>query len=115
MRGSVVAQGPVRELLGGPAVRLQLEASPGDQAERVLRVEPRVRDLHREGTHLECTVPVELIAELNSRLVRAGVAVQSLIPRRSLEEFFLSITEGASEIVPSDRRRTRSKHSGGPQ
>jgi hypothetical protein len=99
----VVAQGPVRGLLDTPVVRLHLEASPAEQAERVLRSEPRVAELHRDGAHLECTVPVELIPRLNGRLVDAGVAVHSLVPRRSLEEYFLSITEGASEIVSTGR------------
>jgi ABC-type multidrug transport system ATPase subunit len=110
--GSVVAQGPVRGLLDTPVVRLHLEASPAEQAERVLRSEPRVAELHRDGAHLECTVPVELIPRLNGRLVDAGVAVHSLVPRRSLEEYFLSITEGASEIVSSGRSRPHQSGTG---
>jgi hypothetical protein len=31
---------------------------------------------------------------LNRALVRGGVQVKALVPRRSLEEYFLSITEG---------------------
>jgi len=113
--GTVVAQGPVTELLRSPVVRLHLEASPGEAAERLLRSEPQVTDVHREDARLECTVPVELIPRLNSRLVEAGIAVHSLVPRRSLEEFFLSITEGASEIVPTGRRRPRSGQNGAPR
>ena len=105
--GAIVAQGRVEELLRAPSVRLHLVASPGEQAEGVLRNEPGVMDLHREGERLECTVPVEIIPRINGRLVNAGVAVTSLIPRRSLEEFFLAITEGASELVPSGRGSRR--------
>jgi hypothetical protein len=36
-----------------------------------------------------------LIPELNKALVGAGVQVKALIPRRSLEDLFLSMTERA--------------------
>lgn len=44
----------------------------------------------------EITMPMVDVPRLNEMLVRAGVRVEALIPRRSLEDYFLSITEGVS-------------------
>jgi hypothetical protein len=32
-------------------------------------------------------------------LVEAGIEVRAILPRRSLEEYFLAITEGASDVA----------------
>jgi hypothetical protein len=48
---------------------------------------------------LEVTLPAEDISSLNTLLVSQGIQVKALIPKRSLEDYFLSITEGASDVV----------------
>jgi len=50
-------------------------------------------------------MPFDKTALLNAALVAAGVDVAALIPRRSLEAYFLSITEGASDVAPAARLR----------
>jgi hypothetical protein len=46
---------------------------------------------------IECSMPRERVADMNRLLVQANIPVHALVPKRSLEEFFLSITEGASD------------------
>jgi ABC-2 type transport system ATP-binding protein len=99
--GTAVVQGRVQELLSEGDLLLRVEARPIERALEVLSTEPGVEGLHREGEVIECSVSREDIGTLNRRLVEAGVEVRALVPKRSLEEYFLSITDGGSEMVPS--------------
>jgi hypothetical protein len=45
------------------------------------------------GEEFLVTMPFEGIPELARALVREQVDIEALVPRRSLEEYFLSITE----------------------
>jgi len=47
---------------------------------------------------LEVNMPLDQVSTLNKLLVQAGIEVHSLLPRHSLEDYFLSITEGATDI-----------------
>lgn len=100
--GVLVVQGSVRELLADGPQRLRVVARPVTAATAVLKTLPGVSIEHTEGESIECRTGTIPAAEINRTLVNAGVDVQALIPRRSLEEYFLSITEGATE-VPSRR------------
>ena len=71
-----------------------------DKTFSVLAADPAVEGLKKEGAMIECTVSADQIGDLNRRLVDAGIEVRALVPKRSLEEYFLSITEGASEVAP---------------
>ncbi|GAB2595156.1 ABC transporter ATP-binding protein [Paractinoplanes abujensis] len=89
-KGRIVASGPVEEIVGdSPSV--QLEVSDVPAAERVLD-ELGVRSVLPDG-------PSGLIVEMNgtprsevvASLVRAGVAVDRVVPRRRLEDAFLAL------------------------
>jgi ABC-2 type transport system ATP-binding protein len=103
-RGSLVVQGQVQDLLDEQDRVVRFDAEPADRARELLAALPFVRDLKRDGEFFECTIPRENIAETNRVLVQGGVDVRALLPKRSLEEFFLAITEGASEISPHRQR-----------
>ncbi len=45
----------------------------------------------------QVTMDFANISALNKALVHAGVRVRALIPRRSLEDLFLSMTENATQ------------------
>nr|WP_221378402.1 alpha/beta fold hydrolase [Actinoplanes polyasparticus] len=89
-KGRIVASGPVEEIVGeSPSV--QLEVSDVPAAERVLD-ELGVRSVLPDG-------PSGLIVDMNgtprsevvASLVRAGVAVDRVVPRRRLEDAFLAL------------------------
>jgi ABC-type multidrug transport system ATPase subunit len=95
--GKLVVQGKVHELLttGGTVVRV--DARPVARAAEILARQSYVADVRRNDQMLEVTLPAEKIGTLNGILVAAGLEVRALIPKRSLEEYFLSLTEGAAE------------------
>ena len=98
-RGSIIAQGPISEMLAGARIVLQLECSEPGQARALLastalgasiEVAPAPRGLEiilpgGTGRHV--------IAELNRILVSGGVSVYRLQPvQTSLETWFLQVT-----------------------
>jgi len=104
--GTLVVQGNVQGLLSQGESMVRVNAVPPDTAQNVLAGCRAVSGLRRNGDILEFSVAREKIAEVNRALVLAGVEVQALIPKRTLEEYFLSLTEGASEVETNARFRT---------
>lgn len=96
--GALVVQGNVRELVQGASGIVMIEASPVDRALEVLRATPFGATARASGAEIHVRMPADEVPAVNAALVAAGVAVRSLVPRRSLEEYFLNITEGTSEI-----------------
>jgi ABC-2 type transport system ATP-binding protein len=96
--GSLVVQGSVRDLLADGAGVVRIAASPLDRALAVVRNQPYAANPQAVGDEIRASIPAGKVAALNAALVNAGVEVRALIPQRSLEEYFLTITEGASEI-----------------
>jgi ABC-type multidrug transport system ATPase subunit len=95
--GRLVVQGKVRELLDEASGPVVIEASPVDHAMEVVRATPWGGSASASGNQIRVQMPAADVPALNAALVAAGVAVRSLVPRRSLEEYFLSVTEGGTE------------------
>jgi ABC-2 type transport system ATP-binding protein len=95
-RGKIVTQGPIAELaVGGAGHELIVSVDDPERALGVLDGIPQVREAHRsdEGLRVVLTGGPETAAEVNARLVSAGLAVSRLEPvRHSLEQRFLEIT-----------------------
>ena len=96
-RGNVVIQGPIGELAsaGGAGHELVLNVDDDDLALGALSSSNLVRDAVRDDAGLRVILRdgPESAAELNARLVEAGVGVLRLEPvRHSLEQRFLEIT-----------------------
>jgi ABC-type multidrug transport system ATPase subunit len=96
-QGRLVVQGGVVELLTAGENTVRVETSAVDEATRVIAASGFASSTTVSGQTIECSMPRERVAELNRTLVAAGIPVNALVPKRSLEEYFLSITEGASE------------------
>jgi ABC-2 type transport system ATP-binding protein len=102
-KGRIVRQGTIEELLRSTTVGLQIECSPVDRAREVIAGMqvvsgvPVVSGVQVGAAGLGITLNHEAtrehVAEMNRRLVDAGVSVYLLQPvRASLEEWFLSVT-----------------------
>jgi ABC-type multidrug transport system ATPase subunit len=102
-RGKLMVQGKVHDLLYARNNTVKVDARPMDKAVEVLRGLPFVNGVEQEEGVLRVSMPLERTGTLAAGLVAAGVEVRALVPQRSLEEYFLSITEGATDISPHHR------------
>ena len=100
-RGEIVAQGPLDEMRGDDQPRVLIGVDQLDIARQLLEAVPGVAEVRVEDglLHLALT-DLDLIPELNRRLVEAGIAVRRLEPvQASLEQRFLAITSRLDETA----------------
>ena len=90
--GSLVVQGSVRELLEAGTGSVEVIAVPGDRALALIRSLPYVEEAALVDDRIRVKVPAAQSGAMNTELVRAGIDVRALVPQRSLEDYFLSIT-----------------------
>ena len=89
IRGSVIAQGDVRELLKrGKTMRMKV--SEPEKAVDILKATAWIKSARVQDGYLVVEAPPYRAAEVNSALVSAGIGVSELgVSESSLEEFFL--------------------------
>ena len=97
-RGELIAQGAVSELLDREPMEYSIQVSPLNSAVELLRKLPWVVLLSAEDNRIELRVEPGHASELNKFLVSNHIEVLSFYPHRTLEDFFLKITEGISDI-----------------
>ncbi|MCI0707066.1 MAG: ABC transporter ATP-binding protein [Ignavibacteriae bacterium] len=94
-RGELVVQGSVQELLAKGDNYVVIEGSPATSIRKVLKSQRRIVQRFTErGGAFEVRMDFKNIPALNVALVRGEVKVGALIPKRSLEQYFLSLTDG---------------------
>jgi ABC-type multidrug transport system ATPase subunit len=95
--GELVVQGDVNTLLDEGEKYVIVDAKPRQKVLSVLKHQKKIlkKFAEKEG-RFEVIMDFALIPELNKALVGAGIQVKALIPRRSLEDLFLSMTERAT-------------------
>ena len=96
-RGTLVVQGRVRELLSHDRIAVRINTEPADRALELLRGMSGVHDIDLRDDGIHCVMQEADLARTNAALVEAGLAVSGFAPRRSLEDYFLSITEQPEE------------------
>jgi ABC-type multidrug transport system ATPase subunit len=96
--GERIAQGSVSELLDREPTDYSFLVSPHEAALKLIGELPWVEVLSAENGTVEVRVRPGQAFELNRFLVTNNIEVSSFYPHRTLEDFFLKITEGASEI-----------------
>jgi ABC-type multidrug transport system, ATPase component len=102
--GELIAQGIVSELLRSDPAYYTLYAAPLDRAVEILKETGWVEvasvnsDTVSGIGKIEVRFEAQRAAELNKMLVTNGIEVHAFSPRRTLEDYFLKITEGASEV-----------------
>ncbi len=102
-QGDLVVQGAVAELLSRESISVRISAEPAERALDVLAAMPAVSGAEIRGDEIVCTIPNDALADANAALHEAGIRVASFAPRRSLEDYFLSITENMS--TQPDRKK----------
>jgi ABC-type multidrug transport system ATPase subunit len=97
--GELVVQGDVSTLLDQGEKYIVLKAEPKQKVIAVLKRKKNIVERFSvKASEYEIKMDAADIPELNKALVVGGVRVQALIPRRSLEDLFLSFTEKASQV-----------------
>lgn len=92
-KGKTVVQGGVEELLRSSAERIIFNVAPQRKALAVLKKIKRVGNPTLDSTGIIANVETKDIPDVVVRLVAAKCRVFSVKPQRSLEEYFLSVTE----------------------
>ncbi len=96
-KGEVVANGPVEDVIGDSPIA-QFEVSDVDAASTVLGGMSGVRSFTPDGaTTLVVDLNGTARTEVVAALVSAGVGVDRVVPRRRLEDAFLTLVGGDSK------------------
>ncbi|HZY65331.1 MAG TPA: ABC transporter ATP-binding protein [Rubrobacteraceae bacterium] len=91
-KGKLVAEGTVEELRG--AAGLLVKAEPVEEAAKIAEKLAGVEEVQQADGRLRLTIDPEKAAEINAKLVEAGLRVSELRPaEQSLEDAFLSLTD----------------------
>jgi len=94
-KGSTVVEGTVNELLNSGNLKVTVEVNNPDRALEVINTSRWKEKLNNcSNSDFFFTLRQEEIADLNKYLVTNDVSVSAVIPTRSLEEYFLALTEG---------------------
>lgn len=96
-KGTARVEGAVKELLDASNLTVTFEVSDVEKAKSILlstRWEQKLKGI--ANNKMEFTIDNNEVAMLNKFLVENGIDVSSIIPTRSLEEYFLKITEEAT-------------------
>jgi ABC-type multidrug transport system ATPase subunit len=96
--GEMIAQGRVAELLDREQAEYSLQVAPVNAAVKLMKDLPWVAVVHDEKGATRVRIDPRRASELLRFLVTHDVEVSSFYPHRTLEDFFLKITEGISEI-----------------
>ncbi|MFZ1978917.1 MAG: ABC transporter ATP-binding protein [Bacteroidota bacterium] len=97
-RGELAAQGDVEALLEHGEQYVNLKAGPAEKVRQILEEKGiRIRSFDEGSGEFSLDIRFDETADLTGALVRADVEVHAVVPRRSLEDYFLSITESGVE------------------
>ena len=90
--GTLVVQGVVRELLSADSSTIRIDARPIDVALQVLNESRIATSARMDNGLLTFSLAQETVPAMVKILVERGVSIHSVVPQRSLEEYFLKIT-----------------------
>ena len=93
-KGSAKVEGKVEDLLNANSLKVTFEVGDWENAKKLIDNTAWVKKLEMAiNGKLTFLLTPEEISELNKYLVQNNIAVNAVIPTRSLEEYFLSITQ----------------------
>lgn len=97
-KGETKVEGSVQELLKGKKLKVKVEVDDTEKAMKALKESQWMQNYtSTSADELYFEMNEEDIPKLNKYLVLKDVAVKAFVPMRSLEEYFLKITEGVEE------------------
>ena len=94
-KGSKVVEGEVNQLLSSNTLKVTIEVENVESAKKVLESTKWYNQIESvTGNKFSINMENKDIPEINKYLIENSVMVNSLVPVRSLEDYFLSITAG---------------------
>jgi ABC-type multidrug transport system ATPase subunit len=97
-KGKLVVQGSVKELLDSSEQYIEIRATSEDKAEKIINSFSFVDKTEKRNDTILVYTKTENASLINEELVKNDVSVSAIIPRRSLEDYFLEMTEGSSDV-----------------
>jgi ABC-type multidrug transport system ATPase subunit len=92
-KGKKIVEGEVNQLLNSGKLKITIEVENIETAKKVLENTSWNNQIESiSGNKININLESKDIASLNKHLVENGVLVNALVPVRSLEDYFLSIT-----------------------
>ncbi|HTX19665.1 MAG TPA: ABC transporter ATP-binding protein [Bacteroidota bacterium] len=105
-KGTLVVQGNVDELVRNSTKNILLDARPQKKALAVMRKMKLVKNPLPDGEGITAEIESPQIPSVVAGLVRAGCKVYGVKQERSLEEYFLSVTESEGGSPKPNPRTT---------
>lgn len=95
--GKTIVEGAVQELLNSGNMKVTVETQQVEQAVAALRQSSLSNAIQSTGDHaIIMSLAATQVSEVTVILVEAGISIDAVVPVRSLEEFFISITREAA-------------------
>jgi ABC-type multidrug transport system ATPase subunit len=95
-KGSKIVEGEVNKLLNSNILKVTVEVDSSKAALKILQNTIWYNNIESiTENKFSINIEQKVIPDLNKYLVENGIMVNALIPVRSLEDYFLSITSGA--------------------
>jgi len=92
-KGKLIKSGNVNELLKtSEAFTTELHAKPMSKARKIMENLPYVSNITDNNEIFKIQIAYDQLKELNQKLLNNDVEVSAIIPRSSLEDYFLSLT-----------------------
>ena len=93
-KGSAIVEGNVSELLNANNLKVTFEVNDSDQTKSILNNTSWINKIESSANNkIVFSLTNDEIPKLNSYLVENKIEVSAVIPARSLEQYFLNITE----------------------
>ena len=93
-KGTTKVEGYVKDLLNAKKLKVSFEVNDEEKTNRLLAQSDWINKLESQAkTIFMFSLENDEIADLNRYLVENGIAVSAVIPTRSLEDYFLKITD----------------------
>jgi len=94
-KGKKIVEGEVSKLLNSNKLKVTIEVENVDSARNILETTKWLNQIESiTGNKININLEQNEISVLNKYLVENGIMVNALVPIRSLEDYFLSITSG---------------------
>jgi len=90
-KGKLIVQGDVDQLLKSGNDLIILKVNRAQEAAALLKTKDWVKSIELTSKDLRVTIEMEHIPDMNKLLVSSGFKVFEIRPRRTLEDYFLSI------------------------